>query len=638
MIKLDMTDQKKWYGQKFVSSIEVSNNALNVLFSALLSTSILVFALGNILLINKLVFTSSLEIMIPCIGFLGIFYAISRTMHSVLCGLVITYIIICGTALTTNHIYKYAYYILMIVGVLYTIKNLRINPTQWGNILLIGLIGAIVSLGSNTQITFDMLRNVSEGAVHKDTLYHASIAAMIKNYGVVSTGLEGLVETPYHVLSHIMYASISILSGVSVLEVYGVVTGVLFVPLLIFSIVASCVMLEKSLLEKISLLWCVVCGVLVVFPEIFISWGLFASYLVSESYMISLSLFVLSMPYLYKTKIEIHEMAMLIISVSLMSLGKPSVGLIYLAIWVVRVLFFNEKIIKAETLGLGIASIITLVGVFKNAKSASGDIMVCSPLHFDFIGRYCFLGGSLINSLEEMHGEKPFNLVILVKGIVSIASFFIMHYIASWLIVIISLKNDKINIILKRPIVAYMLVPIVCGTIIIMNMYIYGGSEYYFSNISYFISIPVLSIMIVNAIHFSKKKRIYFMVAITLLIAALNFSYIYNKSQLAQKEISHEHKLFIASLRSLKDGPLNVVMNPIGEPHKNNPILIPSAQPFVYPAVSERPWINVITKENIAVNGNIAYGYGSYKINYITHTVTVKPVLLPGMEIENHSF
>jgi hypothetical protein len=69
---------------------------------------------------------------------------------------------------------------------------------------------------------------------------------MIKNYGVSSTGLHGLVEVPYHTFSYVLMASISLISGVSAVEVYGVANHILFAPFLIFSITAFCTITSRA--------------------------------------------------------------------------------------------------------------------------------------------------------------------------------------------------------------------------------------------------------------------------------------------------------------------------------------------------------------------------------------------------------
>lgn len=112
-----------------------------------------------------------------------------------------------------------------------------------------------------------MLERLGANSVHQDTLFHASIAAMIKNYGVVSTGLHGLVETPYHVLSHYFLAGISSLSGVGVLEVYGLGPQLFFIPLLLFGIVYLCIVLDTNKSTKDTYtLWVLSCLALTIIP------------------------------------------------------------------------------------------------------------------------------------------------------------------------------------------------------------------------------------------------------------------------------------------------------------------------------------------------------------------------------------
>ena len=54
-----------------------------------------------------------------------------------------------------------------------------------------------------------------------------------------------------------------------------------------------------------------------------------------------------------------------------------------------------------------------------------------------------------------------------------------------------------------------------------------------------------------------------------------------------------------------------------------NPIDACAAQPFVFPAVSERPWMGVITPNNGKCSYQ-NYGYQQYKINPDTNQVTEK--------------
>jgi hypothetical protein len=65
---------------------------------------------------------------------------------------------------------------------------------------------------------------------HRDTLFHASIANMIRTYGVPSTGLDGHPLVRYHVGSHWVVASLASLTGTDVLEFYNRRFGPIFLP------------------------------------------------------------------------------------------------------------------------------------------------------------------------------------------------------------------------------------------------------------------------------------------------------------------------------------------------------------------------------------------------------------------------
>ena len=74
------------------------------------------------------------------------------------------------------------------------------------------------------------------GKAHIDTLYHVTISNMLRSYGVVSTGLDGLPFTPYHFGSHWLFAAASNLLHVRVIDFYNRGYPVVFVPFGMFSL------------------------------------------------------------------------------------------------------------------------------------------------------------------------------------------------------------------------------------------------------------------------------------------------------------------------------------------------------------------------------------------------------------------
>jgi hypothetical protein len=69
------------------------------------------------------------------------------------------------------------------------------------------------------------------GRGNLDTLFHASIANMLRTYGAISTGLDGLPSTPYHFGSHFVFGRLSALTGASVYRFYNELYPILVVPL-----------------------------------------------------------------------------------------------------------------------------------------------------------------------------------------------------------------------------------------------------------------------------------------------------------------------------------------------------------------------------------------------------------------------
>ncbi|MCX8489644.1 MAG: hypothetical protein ORN54_01095, partial [Cyclobacteriaceae bacterium] len=72
---------------------------------------------------------------------------------------------------------------------------------------------------------------VGQDFVHIDTLFHVSIASMLKTYQVATVGLFGLEPISYHLGSHFLFASFAQLCSTSILDFYNVGFPIIFVPL-----------------------------------------------------------------------------------------------------------------------------------------------------------------------------------------------------------------------------------------------------------------------------------------------------------------------------------------------------------------------------------------------------------------------
>lgn len=73
------------------------------------------------------------------------------------------------------------------------------------------------------------------GEAKSDTLYHATIANMISQYKVPSIGVDGLLFQKYHFGSHLIFAAISRLTGLSMIVFYNLCIPIVFGGLLLIA-------------------------------------------------------------------------------------------------------------------------------------------------------------------------------------------------------------------------------------------------------------------------------------------------------------------------------------------------------------------------------------------------------------------
>ncbi len=106
--------------------------------------------------------------------------------------------------------------------------------------LLLGLYAAGSVWGEGFENPL-FVENLCNGYAHIDTLYHATLANMLRTYGVCSTGLDGLPFAPYHFGSHWVFARISNLLDFPVIDFYNLAYPVIFPPFMIFSLLTFAV-------------------------------------------------------------------------------------------------------------------------------------------------------------------------------------------------------------------------------------------------------------------------------------------------------------------------------------------------------------------------------------------------------------
>lgn len=629
--------QEQLLGSKLVDNLVLSESRRDLIFAYMLLTAIGVFIGGNaLLLMNIEVLSYSWRIAAVSVGVMFVFYAISRIFSNVVWGLVLTYGMLSGLVYTGSHSVRLIIYGLMISALFYTVRHLRVNRECWASLMLMALIGVLTILGvKGSYSSFDIIPRLHAGMVHQDTLFHASIAAMLKNYGVISTGLNGLVEIPYHAFSHILMAAVSILSGCNVLEVYGVAPLVLFSPLLIFSVTASSAMLDQSEQLSLPIAWGLTALLLSILPWLFSPWAVWDSFFVSESYLVSLGVFVLGLGLLFKRVLSFSDLFLILILAVLISVAKASVGIIFGGLWVARVLFVSCKryldASAAVLASLGVAWMVL------GAVSGSSGSIYISPL--DFIS-YSYMGGFFRDFTKELFENGNFQLTLLLGAILSIGSFWLLHFGISWVVIMRSIQESGIRNVLRSPISVYSISAIMAGSAIVLLYRIPGGSAYYFTNVALFVSLPPLIGFIVLGLQQRFKMSILhgFFVLCVLLAVLLNTRTYLEISWLGKAKVyDGKNSELINKLNVIRDSsPVNEVQRASIDLIDSNPVSSCSAQPFVFSAVSERAWVELLKAENTNCLYEF-YGYDQYFISNNGLQVLAPARLLDGMWIKLQS-
>ncbi|MCI5114374.1 MAG: hypothetical protein D3921_07270 [Candidatus Electrothrix sp. AW1] len=625
-------EKKEIFGEQLVDEISLSEQTLNQLFAALLLTTLGVFFAANLLLLEPTVLADSARITLACFAILLIFYMISRQIGNLLWGLVLTYGLMWLLVYSRVVWLVPVIYGVAVIAALYALRSLlTLHHIDFKTAFLMATVATVTILGVDAYTSFDMLPRLYAGNVHQDTLFHASIASMIKNYGVSSTGLHGLVETPYHTLSHVLMGAVSLLSHKGVVEVYGVANWVLFAPLLIFSITVFCAMLDRSSRLALPLLWGVTSVLLTVMPFLFRRWSVWNSFFVSESYLVSLGLFLLGSGLLYKRCLSIGDLLLVFLLTAMMATAKVSVGLVFAGLWLARFLFIRRVTISQDLAALILAVMAAGLVVFDSIQGQSGGISF-DPLHF--VRYYSFLGDQLTLAGGAILAGTDVSGITILRAVVAVMSFFFFHFILSWSVTGLIGFHNGIMALIKHPLSLYSLSSVAAGILIIAAVAIPGGAVYYFSSVALFVSLPGVVVLLagwVNQKNINNPRFLFFALCIICILSGGNG--FYQKSILNHQYSSHMQNSFIDKLVGLRNAlPKHIVLKADADALTSNPVKRCSAKPFVYPAVSERPWIDVI----LAGCSYKYYGYRQYGLSETQQKITVPPVLLPGMEIKNY--
>ena len=226
---------------------------------------------------------------------------------------------------------------------------------------------------------------LTAASVHVDSLYHASIASMIKMYNSVSHGLHGLGQLEYHFGSHLLMAGASSLSGLSSFQSYSYFFVFMCPMLLAVMIVITAEQFLPSknrfeFCEKLfTLAFCLLATGALVQGSILHQFGAVNSYFESESYTVSLIFLLATMTIVTKayrqTTLPPYLILGIIAGLALATISKISTGFCTLALLGSWALLSGKKFFSKEWLfrcAIFFAASVVFLGLFLIKKISMG--------------------------------------------------------------------------------------------------------------------------------------------------------------------------------------------------------------------------------------------------------------------------
>jgi hypothetical protein len=206
------------------------------------------------------------------------------------------------------------------------------------------LAGAVLALGFSLYHFFGVnsqpFANIFSpelwlaGKLHNDTAFHVAVSAMISQFGIPSTGLDGLVRINYHSLSHAWLGLLAKSVGLQALSGYFIGMQVVALPLLFFVLANATMAFVQSNASVARPLLLILANMSLVLLAH--TWG-WDSHLVSESYILGLILVLSGLPFLKKLaentdrRLQIQHLLIGLVIGTLAFSAKVSVGFIWLA-------------------------------------------------------------------------------------------------------------------------------------------------------------------------------------------------------------------------------------------------------------------------------------------------------------------
>lgn len=394
-------------------------------------------------------------------------YAIARVVlgHHALAGLIVA-LLLAGLPMA-----QFLRYPVALVGCV----GLVLLVSEWRRFDLRGLLALplllVVVFGSTIYADFAYEKYLSGGRLNIDSLFHAAIAAMYKNYGVPSIGLDGLVPIGYHTLSHKIMAGLSVLSGLDVLSTYGHLFFVLAPMVLAFSLAGLALRINREMQFRSALLNVALLLLVVIIMPVFRQVGFGDSYFTSESYLMGLVLLMASLSALFAYRDEPEKPILLVAALALIVLAGMAKGSVGLLGFCVLGLFGLVALRSLRYwLALLLAAAVFYILVIDAVQGADSFVQL-KP--FDFVERYV----------------QAFDMKGLPR---KLSLFIVFHYLPVWICLAAGFTREGRRYALSNEFLTlFALLP--PALLLSLMIEIPGGAVYYFSNVPVLVSFAFLA-------------------------------------------------------------------------------------------------------------------------------------------------
>lgn len=323
------------------------------------------------------------------------------------------------------------------------------------------------------------------GGAHMDTLYHASVSAMIKNYHVVSHGLHGLGPLEYHFGSHVLMASASKLLHMSILDSYGYFFVFFCIPLIGIMAIATAEDLQRSSSAVALIFKCVTYVFLIIGTGIFVpgSWlaqaALWPSFFESESYAVSLIALFCLISCLLSERLEFtypfrfFGICLLLSCTTLAKISTGAYGLLLIGLWTIFPIKTPASLQPYKRWCILAACTFLFLMIRPIVSPLEGAARFEA---FSFYGSYVKFPGPFV---------WTYLLFICLQ--------FLFPLMALSLVAIPRIRADRlVFIVAPKWLVAGIIAISICGIVVISTLEISGGAGYYFANPSMFVAFPIL--------------------------------------------------------------------------------------------------------------------------------------------------